>query len=181
MKNFPVIVDGKEYWISRSVATVGFIFTFNNGLLVLAVKRGKGAPDNIGKWCAPCGYLDFDESLKQCCTREIFEETNLKVSPDILQPFGIDDVPKGRQNITHRFWNFNQAYIYQTVYAKGTEPDETEDAKWIPISDINHYDWAFGHKRHIACLVWDYLNKYLKIAEKQLLKNIVYHIEQEDA
>lgn len=26
MKNFPVKVNGKEYWISRSVAAVGFVF-----------------------------------------------------------------------------------------------------------------------------------------------------------
>lgn len=54
MKNFSVKVNGKEYWISRSVATVCFIFKQkNNRTFVLIEKRGKGAADNIGKWCVP--------------------------------------------------------------------------------------------------------------------------------
>lgn len=180
MRNFPVTVEGKEYWISRSVATVGFIFTVDNGLRVLAVKRGKGAPDNIGKWCAPCGYLDYDETLRECCCREVLEETGLKIRRNSLQPFGVDDVPTGRQNITHRFWDFSINYGGQTVYPGGTEPNEIEDVEWIGMSELNHYEWAFGHKRLIACLACDYLKKYLSNSEKRIIKDIIYSVEQED-
>ena len=49
MKNFPVQVNGKEYWISRAMAVVGLVFCIDNGeLFILAGKRGKGTPDFQG-------------------------------------------------------------------------------------------------------------------------------------
>ena len=40
LKNFPTVVDGKTYWISRSVAVVGFVFArVNKQLCILANKR----------------------------------------------------------------------------------------------------------------------------------------------
>lgn len=44
MKNFPLLDEnGKEWWISRSIAVTGCIFTFLNGKwCVLANKRGDG-------------------------------------------------------------------------------------------------------------------------------------------
>lgn len=47
MKNFPIKdVSGKEWWISRSIAVVGCIFTLLNGKwCVLANKRGEGTPN----------------------------------------------------------------------------------------------------------------------------------------
>ena len=52
MNNFSIKVNGKEYWISRSLAVAVFIFRkVGNKFQVLLEKRGKGAADNIGKWC----------------------------------------------------------------------------------------------------------------------------------
>ena len=31
-----------------------------------------------------------------------------------------------------------------------SEKDEVEDIKWIPISEIANYEWAFNHKDRIA-------------------------------
>lgn len=43
MKNFPVKVNGKEYWISRSVAAVGFVFKkVNSTIYALVEQRGVG-------------------------------------------------------------------------------------------------------------------------------------------
>lgn len=160
MKNFPVEVDGKEYWISRAIAVVGFVFCLDNGeLLILAGKRGKGSSDFQGYWNVPCGYLDFDETTKQACSRELAEETNLRVNPDSWVLFGIEDDPKAnRQNVTFRYYTFsNKLYKDQTVYAKGAEKDEVEDVQWIPISKINEYQWAFNHKKRISEIVLDRL------------------------
>ena len=50
MQNFPVKVEDKEYWISRSVAVVGFIFTkINNEYYVLGSQRGTGADGRAGQ------------------------------------------------------------------------------------------------------------------------------------
>lgn len=147
MKNFPTIINGKEYWISRSVATAGFIFTEDQGIRVLANKRGKGCPDEVGKWCCPCGYLDFDETIEQACCREIKEETNLTVSPSLLNLFSVDDNPKSaHQNITFSFWSYSRKYSYQTITGAYSELNEVDDVLWISLDELDKYEWAFSHK-----------------------------------
>lgn len=166
MKNFPVEHEGKTYWISRAVAVVGYIFTFDNGkLLVLANKRGKGTPNYQGYWNCPCGYLDFDETLREACVREIAEETNLLVNPKCLMLDSIQDDPAedSNQNITFRYWDFNVLYKALTIYAKGAEPDEVEDAEWIPVEELDNYQFAFNQEKTIKRIVrqhlLDYINK----------------------
>lgn len=173
MENFPVTINNKEYWISRSVAVAGFIFCIDNGLRVLANKRGKSCPDEIGKWNCPCGYLDYNETLKEACAREIYEETNLKISPDGLFYFGFDDTPIGKQNISFRFWALNNKYAGQTVYAKGAEKDEVEDVDWVFVGDLDKYEWAFNHEKLIAKIVLAYFKGYISEDTKEKLKNLI--------
>lgn len=166
MKNFPIEYEGKTYWISRAVAVVGYIFTFDNGkLLVLANKRGKGTPNYQGYWNCPCGYLDFDETTREACCREIAEETNLTVNPKSLMLDSIQDDPTEdpNQNVTFRYWNFNVWYSALTIYAKGAEPDEVEDVEWIPVEELDNYQFAFNQEKTIKRIVrqhlLDYINK----------------------
>lgn len=164
MKNFPIEIDGKEYWISRAIAVVGFVFCLmDKQLYVLANKRGKGTPDFQGYWNCPCGYLDYDETTKQACSRETAEETNLYVNPDSWVLFGIDDNPKSnRQNVTFSYYTFSdRLYKGQTVYAKGAEENEVEDVEWIPISKINEYQWAFNHRKLISEIVLKRLSNWI--------------------
>ena len=165
MKNFPIEHEGKTYWISRAIAVVGLIFTIDNGqLLILANKRGKGCPDFQGYWNCPCGYLDFDETTREACCREIAEETNLYVNPENLLLFGINDDPNdsNRQNVTFRYWHFSDTlYKGQTIYAKGAEPDEVEDVAWIPIEELNNYQFAFGQEKIIKSIVKKHLLTYI--------------------
>lgn len=107
MKNFPLLDEnGKEWWISRSIAVTGCIFTFLNGKwCVLANKRGEGTPDFQGMWNMPCGYLDFDETTAQAVIREVYEETGIKVNPDHLHFWKFNDSPtQNRQNVSFRYY-----------------------------------------------------------------------------
>ena len=80
MKNFPVVDKNteREYWISRSIAVVVFLFAKDifGETYILAEQRGSGTPDPeyIGKYCVPCGYLDYDETIVQAAQRELMEE-----------------------------------------------------------------------------------------------------------
>jgi len=165
MKNFPIKHEGKTYWISRAVGVAGYIFTFDNGkLLVLANKRGKGTPDFQGYWNCPCGYLDYDETTREACVREIAEETNLTVNPNSLILDSIEDDPSAnKQNVTFRYWDFNYHYRAFTIYAKGAEPDEVEDVEWIPVEELDNYQFAFNQEKTIKRIVrqhlLDYINK----------------------
>lgn len=176
MKNFPIEHEGKTYWISRAIAVVGLIFCYDNGLRVLANKRGKGTPDFQGYWNCPCGYLDFDETTTEACCREIAEETNLYVLPKSLRLYGINDNPNSdvKQNVTFRYWAFSEfLYKGQTIYPRGAEKDEVEDVEWISVEDLDKYQWAFGHKEIIIHIVLDHLAVWITTeTKKNLIKSL---------
>ena len=44
---------------------------------VLLVRR---ASSYRGTWCLPCGYVEFDEEIREALAREILEETGLRVT-----------------------------------------------------------------------------------------------------
>ena len=171
MKNFPIEYNGKTYWISRAIGVAGYIFCLDsNKLLILANKRGAGTPDYQGYWNCPCGYLDFDETTREACAREIMEETNLYVNPDRLKLFSIEDEPTAnKQNVTFRYWDFSPVlYKGQTVFPKGAEQNEVSDVEWIDIDDLDKYEFAFNQKKTIYDIILTHLTNF--ISNETLLK-----------
>ena len=152
MKNFPIEVDGKTYWISRAVAVAVFLYAEHNGKLhVLANKRGSGTPDFQGYWNCPCGYLDFDETLKECACREVIEETGVFVAPSDLHMMNVNDsnyTPQEaeKQNVTIRFMGLVPYQENLIVKDRGGEQNEVSAIRFIPIDDINNYKCAFNHE-----------------------------------
>ena len=167
MKNFPIKDEktGKEYWISRAVAVVTFVFTvIDNKLCILANKRGKGTPDYQGYWNCPCGYLDFDETLQQAAAREVFEETGISIYyPDLKFINCNDDVNEGKQNVTFRFGIVLEDYIPKIleVSERGGEDNEVSEIKWIPVKEISKYKWAFNHEQ----IIWNILVKNITMSQ----------------
>ena len=90
MKNFEFEHEGKKYWYSRSICAVALLFAtdYTGKWHVLANKRGL---DEKHKWNCPVGYLDFGETIVECAAREVYEETGLKISPDVLHLVFIND------------------------------------------------------------------------------------------
>ena len=147
INNFPFIYKGKEFWYSRSVACVLFSFSKNeNGeWCVLANKRGSGTPDYQGLWNVVCGYLDFHENGEECAQRELYEETGLFINLDKIKFWTVNTDPKeNRQNVSLRYYAIldKQSTHFSTSNA---ESGEVEDISWIPLSEVDNYDWAFGH------------------------------------
>lgn len=165
MKNFSVKVDGKEYWISRSVATCGFVFKKEGDtIFCLVEQRGPGAADYVHSFCAPCGYLDYDESGKQCIAREIMEECGFKCDLKKLKMVAVNSDPKeNRQNVTlHYTYKASESEEYYLKQRKGGEENEIELVTWAPVATIGKgkkvkinekafegKTWAFGHEKLI--------------------------------
>lgn len=160
MKNFPIIdkETGREYWISRSVAVVVFLFAkdIHGETYILAEQRGIGTPDPeyIGKYCVPCGYLDYDETIIQAAQRELMEETGLTIPTSDFKLISINDLPKSdkRQNITFRYVvNSNTPVedLCKLFTTKNSEENEVSSIEFIQLSNINNYEWAFNHKELI--------------------------------
>ena len=168
-----ILPDGREVWLSRSCAVVAGIFmdvlngphTFSR--YVLLVQRGPGCPDNVGKWCMPCGYLDKNETLAEAAIREAYEETGLYL-PDLPgfnrcsmagdgQPVYVSSTPgTGRQNVTHFFTMKtnvpagSQPPVLDITKTKN--PGEVSNLLWVPVQDIPLYDMAFNHTERTKML-----------------------------
>lgn len=151
MKNFSITKNGKEYWIARNVAVSCFVFTSIDGVWhVLANKRGDGTPDYQGYWNAPCGYLDFDETTSEAAIREVYEETGVKLNKVTF--FGFNDSPRdNHQNVTFRYYSIisDPQLVNISINNRGGEINEVKDIKWIPITRISNYGWAFNHNEII--------------------------------
>ena len=157
MNNFSVKFNGHTFWISRSIAVVGFIYGYDNdgNEYILAVQRGTGTPDPefVGCWCLPCGYLDYDETIEEALKREIFEETGLTLKDSyFINLLDVNSDPKSdkRQNVTFRYECVVQEPITEVkLTAKNSEKNEVSDIKWIPTDEIDNYKWAFNHNELI--------------------------------
>lgn len=153
MNNFKVIIGTKEYWVSRSMAVVVFASHMDEyyNRFILAVKRGIGTPDYQGCWCAPCGYLDYNETLEDAAVRETFEETGLKLNKNNLKIFYIDSaISDHKQNVTIRFQYYLNNIEDLNLTNEYSEKNEVEEIKFINVKELNKYKWAFNHDKIIT-------------------------------
>ena len=150
--NFPIKYRGKVFWFSRSVAVTLFTFCKNkNGqLCILANRRGTGTPDFQGYWNAPCGYIDFDENGEKACQRETFEETGVFINTDniIFDSVNTEPIDNKRQNVSLRYISKIEDKVTEDIKfdTSHSEKNEVSDVKWIPINELDNYEWAFNHK-----------------------------------
>ena len=143
-------------WFSRSMATALFAFCKDEegDWCVLASERGEEAADFRGMWNCPCGYLDFDETTKECAVRECFEETGVKLPIESLIFIGYEDDPvkANRQNVTFRFAaKIEDRITSDFKFSKEhNEGKEVGKIAWVKVKDIDNYEWAFNHKNRIV-------------------------------
>lgn len=157
MENFKIgVFDGQELWYSRSIAVTLFAFAKdkNGNIFVLANKRGKGTPNNQGKWNCPCGYLDFNETTKEAAIRETFEETGVKIDKKLVHFISFNSNPKseGLQNVTIKYAAMLPKTIdfYEQEFSKkNNEEDEVSAIAFISLNDLSKYNWAFNNKKLI--------------------------------
>jgi len=157
--------DGKEYWISRSIAIVSvLIFKEDKEYFVLLEKRSDKM-EQPGRWCCPCGYLDWDENGWECMMREVYEETGLYI-PDYTDkiifnnnedPFYINTKPDSeRQNVA---LGYGVVFDSKFTFEKTKISDEITETLYVNVKDIQNYDLAFNHKKRIEL--------FLKIIENK--------------
>lgn len=120
---------------------------------LLMLKRGDNA-----KWTMPGGTLDFGESLIECATREVKEETGLDVNvidvigtytdPNILVAYSDGEV---RQEFT---------IVYASDrFAGDVQLDEESTAySWISFDDVMNIEMASSQKRRVQDVIAYYRN-----------------------
>jgi ADP-ribose pyrophosphatase YjhB (NUDIX family) len=83
-----VFVHDKRRSVCRSCGfvhyknpTVGVaVIVLDDRKILLGRRNGSYA----GKWCIPCGHVEWDEDIRHAGVREFFEETGLKVTLELV-------------------------------------------------------------------------------------------------
>jgi 8-oxo-dGTP pyrophosphatase MutT (NUDIX family) len=84
--------------------------------------------------------------------RELYEETGLLIDEGLVKLIGYEDSPEAnRQNVTFRFAAFIEDATTDefTFSKKHNEGKEVGEIKWIKMSDVDKYMWAFNHDKRI--------------------------------
>jgi 8-oxo-dGTP pyrophosphatase MutT (NUDIX family) len=160
--------DGRTIWESRSVAVViAMVAKLKTGEeRILLCQRGPGCPDEIGKWCMPCGYLDWDETLIDGARREVYEETGINVDEGgwklwSATPWQINSKPHdAKQNVSMYYLYYNEGLSkFPAATTDHCEPEEISAHRWMDLVDAGLDDsLAFRHADSIKGLLF-YMNK----------------------
>lgn len=165
--------NGEELWISRSVVVICVVarITDDNKIEIIAEKRGP-LVSATGRWCFPCGYLDYDEDLTDAVIREVQEETGYTLERKDVKFIDINSKPEGKkQNVGIRHIAFIDNDKKQ-ISDFELDTNEVTELKWIEIGesvgnifniDVNKLDcvkWAFNHKSLIIHIINEYCNRY---------------------
>jgi len=159
----------KLVWESRSVAVNCVVVISNDeGIFILVSKRGPKAADFQGKLNVVAGYLDWDETGTEAVYRETWEECGLDllkfkkyiIFDDLSNPWNVKTEPdENRQNVSLRYGIVFHLDEFPTLSLEHNEIEgEIESAWWMPLKNINNYEWAFCHNEVIL--------EYLKFTNK---------------
>jgi len=134
--------SGHIVWECRSSAVCAHVYTRlpSGELGVLALKRGT-AGDFNGLWCMPCGYLDWGETTQEAAQREAYEETQIQIGELQFSHFS-DDPSDHKENITFHYRTLIQ---HCELPEQDASNHEVTEVKWMKLSEINQYQWAFHH------------------------------------
>jgi 8-oxo-dGTP pyrophosphatase MutT (NUDIX family) len=140
---------GKVHWISRSVVVVCLVTWRGNFLIV---RRGNQVIQT-GKWCLPCGYLDYNESVEECAIREIWEESGIDIRqyPHELKLDYVNSNPDHTRNQDIGFHYIVEINSDETpkIDLNVVDYNETTDVKWISLGELNDFIFAFNHDKKI--------------------------------
>lgn len=163
--NFMVMRNGREYYVSRntSVSLYAFAKDINGQWYVLANQRGQGAAK--GFYNVTCGFVDMardgkpEETLEQAACRETYEENGVKINPNNLVMLGVNS--HGR-NINASFYTVVEDRTIEQMPTSiaNSEKNEVMDTRWIALSDVPKYRFAFNQNAKIAAISRKALGDY---------------------
>ena len=115
-------------------------------LLVLLIKRGREHEPFYGSWALPGGFLNMDEALGICASRELREETGAEPSyMEQLFTFGTPDRdPRGRVITVAHMALVRPDQV--TVKAD----DDAEEAQWFPVDGLPPLAFDHGDIIHLG-------------------------------
>jgi len=111
-----------------------------DGSNILLGKREKGS-FIAGKWCLPCGYIEFNEDFLTAAKREAKEETGLEIEIDSIINVNSNFLSRGIHSLV-------VVLLAHTKSGLPTPGDDIGELMWHDMSEILP-DMAFEADRHI--------------------------------
>ncbi len=115
---------------NKSVKVGVGVWLYNhNGQILLGKRLSK---HGTGTWAPPGGKLEYGETPEQCASRELFEETGVKIPADKIEIFKTTNdffKDSGEHYITihcRAFYRDGTAYLIEVK-----EPDKCETWNWF--------------------------------------------------
>ena len=111
------------------------LWLFNQQGQVLLGKRL--SKHGTGTWAPPGGHLEKGETIEQCASRELFEETGLKIAPKKIKIFRVtNDIFQGEDKhyvTIHCRTNYDDG-VANFIEVK--EPEKCETWKWFNLNNL---------------------------------------------
>lgn len=180
--NFMVVRNGHEYYVSRNTSVSLYAFAKNNSgeWCVLANQRGHGSTK--GMYNVTCGFVDMardgkpEETLEQAACRETFEENGVKVDPSKLVMMGVNS--KGR-NINASFYTVieDRTVEQMPTSTSNAEGNEVLDSRWIPLSQVPNFKFAFNQNAKIEAISRKALGDY-DVADNSRLNTLIAMLQR---
>lgn len=114
------------------------------GLEVLLIRRGR-APW-AGEWSIPGGRQEWGESVRETAIREVREETAVEITNLSLLDV-VDGITHGADGHVDKHWTLVD---FRADWVSGDlrPGDDAADAKWVSVTDLDHYR-LWGETRRI--------------------------------
>ncbi len=99
------------------------------GKVLLGKRKGT---HGAGSWAPPGGHLEFGESVADCATRELMEETGIQASSLHLGPWVENIMENGEKHYVTIF------VLIDTFLGEPAllEPDKCETWEWFSLNDL---------------------------------------------
>lgn len=110
------------------------------GDAILLVERGRDPLK--GYWSLPGGLVETGERLEAAVTREIFEETGLRIRPSRLFEMFERIMPDASGRIEYHYVLAD--FVCTVVGGELLAGDDVNRAKWVRRSDLNEYRLTEG-------------------------------------
>ncbi|MEN3333537.1 MAG: A/G-specific adenine glycosylase [Blastocatellia bacterium] len=111
------------------------------GKVLIALRPVDGLLGNL--WEFPGGKRQTDETLAECCRREIKEETDLDV--EVTETFAI---------VPHAYTHFRiTLHAFHCRYTRGrAQPRTSQAIRWVTLDELDDYAFPKANKQIIAAL-----------------------------
>ncbi len=107
---------------------------------VLLIRRLN--PPFQDRWALPGGFLDADETVEACAARELYEETNIKISSlSLVGVFSKPDRDPRSRVVTVAF----QSQILPSQMNDAVAGDDAKSVEWVSVRALNAKSLAFDH------------------------------------